>query len=507
MSKAQETAQPRVTAPGDRPVHVLIKDRLDKLAWIKSQGIDPYPYSFNKTWYCGDLQRGFESLKPEEKRSEHVRIAGRIMSFRKMGKVSFCTVQDQSGRVQAFFRYDDLGEKPYELMSKCDIGDVVGVVGEPFKTKSGELSVHAKEFHLLSKSIRPLPEKFHGLVDTETRYRKRYLDLIMNPEVKGVFVKRSRIIDAIRNHLNGHGFLEVDTPILHHNYGGANARPFKSKLNALDMDVYLRIADELHLKRLQVGGFEKIYEFAKDFRNEGIDRTHNPEFMQIEIYQAWVDYTLIMQLIEHLFRAACRAVNGTEHCTYGDHHIDFSQPFRRITMRDAIKEYANIDVDKLTDEELFDLRITYNLEIKCDLSRGVLIMALFEELVEDKLISPTYVIEHPVESTPLCKPSRAHKGFVERAELFVAGFECANIYSELNDPLLQRKLLEDQATKLRAGSEEAHPMDEDFIEAIEYGMPPMGGVGFGIDRLTMLLTNSHTIKDVILFPFMKPEEK
>ncbi len=488
-----------------KPVHVLVKDRLDKLAWMRSQGIDPFPYSFDKKHSCAVVLRDYAYLIPEQHAQDVLRVAGRVISFRRMGKASFCHLQDDSGKVQVYFRCDDLGEHSYEVLRHCDNGDIIGVVGEPFKTKTGELSVYAREFVLLSKSIQPLPEKFHGLVDPELRYRKRHLDLIVNPQVREIFVKRTKIVDAIRNHLNAHGFLEVETPILQPVYGGANARPFKSKLHALDMDVYLRIADELHLKRLIIGGFEKVYEFAKDFRNEGIDRTHNPEFTQIEIYQAWVDYEEIMRLVEHLFRAACKAVHGVWECKYGDNIIDFAKPFRRLTMRDAIKEYGQIDVDRLSDDELFDLRITYNLDVKGDVSRGIIIMKLFEALVEDKLIQPTFIIEHPSESTPLCKQSRSALGFVERFELFIAGFECGNAYSELNDPVLQRELLEAQAAQLRGGDEEAHPMDEDFIEALEVGMPPTAGVGFGIDRLVMLLTNAQSIKDVIFFPFMKQE--
>ena len=492
--------------PTEKSENYYIKERLRKLEELRKAGVDPYPYSFPKTHDAAFILDEFKALHAEEKTQEKVAVAGRIMTLRCMGRATFMHIQDQSGRIQLFLREDDLGKQTYGLVRLLDLGDIVGAAGIVFRTKMGEISVYAQSFQILSKAIRPLPEKFHGLKDVEIRYRKRFLDLIMNPEVRDVFVKRTKIMDVIRHELNNRGFVELDTPVLCPNYGGANAKPFKSHLNALDMPVYLRISNELHLKRLLVGGFEKLYEFSRDFRNEGIDRTHNPEFTQIEVYQAWVDFTAMMELIEDLYMAAAMAVNGSTMITYGDHKIDLKKPWKRMTMTQAVKEYAKIDVERLSDQELFDLRTTYNLEIEGEVSRGVIIAKLFEELVESKLIQPHIITEHPIETTPLCKPSRKTPGFVERFEPFIAGFEVGNAYSELNDPVLQRKLLEDQAKQLRGGNLEAHPMDEDFVQAIETGMPPAGGIGIGIDRMVMLLTNQHSIRDVILFPFMKDGE-
>lgn len=488
------------------PENYFIKERLRKLDDLRKLGVNPYPYSYPKSHDAAFILEEFKGLHEEEKTQEHVIVAGRIMTLRRMGRATFMHIQDQSGQIQLFFREDDVGKQHYALIPLLDLGDVIGASGLVFRTKMGEISVYVQTFQILCKAIRPLPEKFHGLKDTELRYRKRFLDLIMNPNVRDVFVKRTKIMDVIRHELNNRGFVELDTPILCPNYGGANARPFTSHLNALDMDVFLRISDELHLKRLLVGGFERVYEFSKDFRNEGIDRTHNPEFTMIEIYQAWVDFTAMMDLMEDLYIAAAKAVNGSTIITYGDHKIELKKPWKRMTMARAIKEYAKIDVEQLSDQELFDLRITYNLEIEGDVSRGVVIAKLFEELVESKLIQPHIITDHPVETTPLCKQSRTTHGFVERFEPFIAGFEVGNAYSELNDPVLQRKLLEGQASQLRAGHKEAHPMDEDFVQAIETGMPPAGGIGIGIDRMVMLLTNQHSIRDVILFPFMKDGE-
>lgn len=481
----------------------LIEERLKKLNDIRKLRIDPYPYKYHGIKSAIFIKQKYESLSADGRSVEKIKTAGRIMAFRRMGKISFAHLQDESGRMQIFFREDDIGAKKMEFLKLLDIGDFLGVQGEIFRTKTGELTVNVRDYRLLCKSIRPLPEKWHGLQNVEQRYRQRYLDLIMNPEVKQTFVKRTKILDSIRQTLNKKKFLEVETPVLQAIYGGASAKPFKSFLNALKMDVYMRISNELYLKRLIVGGFEKVYEFAKDFRNEDIDRTHNPEFTQIEIYQAWADYEDMMELVEEIWTNACMKINGTLKIKYGEQEIDLKRPWKRITMTDAIKEYANIDVENLSDTELFDLRITYNLEIDGDITRGKLIQSLFEELVEEKLIQPTFLTVHPQESTPLCKQARGKKGFVERFEPFIAGMEIANAYSELNDPVLQRKLLEEQANQLRAGSEEAHPMDEDFVQAIEQGMPPTGGVGIGIDRMTMILTNNQSIRDVIFFPFMK----
>ena len=492
--------------PTEKSENYYMKERLRKLEELRKLGVEPYPYSFSKTHDAAFILEEFKALVAEEKTQEKVAVAGRIMTLRRMGRATFMHIQDQSGKIQLFLREDDLGKPAYDLVHLLDLGDIVGAAGFVFRTKMGEVSVYAQSFQVLSKAIRPLPEKFHGLKDMEIRYRKRFLDLIMNPEVRDIFVKRTKVMDVIRHELNNRGFVELDTPVLCPNYGGANAKPFKSHLNALNMPVYLRISNELHLKRLLVGGFEKVYEFSRDFRNEGIDRTHNPEFTMIEIYQAWVDFTAMMELMEDLYISAAKAVNGSTVIQFGDHKIDLKKPWKRMTMAQAVKEYAEIDVERLSDQELFDLRTTYNLEIEGDVSRGVIIAKLFEELVESKLIQPHIITEHPIETTPLCKPSRKTPGFVERFEPFIAGFEVGNAYSELNDPVLQRKLLEDQAKQLRAGNQEAHPMDEDFVQAIEIGMPPAGGIGIGIDRMVMLLTNQHSIRDVILFPFMKDGE-
>ena len=479
----------------------IIGERLRKLNDLRAKGINPYPYSFPNTEHSNSILSKYHDATETPK--GNVRIAGRIVSMRKLGKIAFLHLQDEGGKIQVLAKEESTQD--YENIKLYDIGDIIGVEGGVFKTKAGETTIHAHTTTILCKTIRPLPEKWHGLKDMESRYRQRYVDLIMNPEVKETFKKRRIIVDTIREVLNKHNYLEVETPILQPIYGGAAARPFKSYLNALDMTIYMRIANELALKRLLVGGFERVYEFAKDFRNEDIDTTHNPEFTQIEFYEAYADYHIMMERVEELFTTCAQKLYGTLTIPYGEHTIHLKTPWKRATMKELIKEHANIDTDKYTDKELFDLRITYNIDIKGDITRGLMIQQLFEELVEDKLIQPTFVVEHPQETTPLAKQSRTTPGLVERFELFVAGMEFSNAYSELNDPIQQRKLLEDQARQLRAGEEEAHPMDEDFVQAIEYGMPPTGGVGIGIDRLTMLMTNNKSIRDVILFPFMKQE--
>jgi len=485
----------------------LIKERLRKLEEIRKLGVNPYPYKYEPKHKAKQLAEKYEKLKPEEKTADKTKVAGRIVGLRRMGKICFMHISDETGKVQLYFKFDDLGEKKYEFLKLLDVGDFIGAEGAIFKTKTGELTISVSNFDILAKSIRPLPEKWHGLTDVEARYRQRYLDLIMNPEVRETFKKRTMIIDSIRELLNPKGFLEVDTPSLQTIYGGAAAKPFKTHLNALDMDVYLRISNELYLKRLIVGGFERVYEFARDFRNEDIDRTHNPEFTQIEIYQAYADFKDMMELVEDIYVNAAKKLYGTTKIEYQGHKIDLKKPWERLTMVGAIKKYGDIDVTKLSDRELFDLRTTFNLEIEGDITRGKVIQALFEHLVEGKLIQPIFITHHPAETTPLCKHCREQsnetKGCVERFEPFIAGMEIANAYSELNDPVLQRKLLEDQAKQLRAGATEAHPMDEDFLRAIETGMPPTGGIGIGVDRMVMLLTNSASIRDVIFFPFMK----
>lgn len=481
----------------------LIKERLRKLTEMAEKGINPYPYRFDKKQMIADICAQFSEAIEQ---SAEVATAGRIVALRRMGRATFAHLQDESGRLQLYLKEDLVGKDRYAFLKNMDVGDFIGVAGKIFRTKTGELTLMASHFEMLCKSLRPFPEKFHGLKDPELRHRKRYLDLIVNPEVKEVFVKRTKIVSSIRETLNKKGFLEVETPILQPVYGGANARPFKSHINELDMEVYLRIANELYLKRLLVGGFERVYEFAKDFRNEGIDKTHNPEFTQVEIYRAYADYNDIMALVQDIIINAANTV-GAEKLSFLGHEISLAKPWAKITMKDAIRQFADINVDDYSDEELFDLRHTYNLECRGDLTRGVMIQLLFEGLVEEKLIQPTFVTEHPLETTPLCKQSRTDPRFVERAELYIGGFEMANMYSEQNDPVVQRRLLEEQARLLRSGSEEAHPMDEDFCDAMDYGMPPAGGVGIGIDRITMLLTGKDSIREVIFFPFMKPQEK
>ena len=480
----------------------LIQQRIEKLNQIKALGINPYPYKFNKKSSASEILERYKKLKEHEQTKDNVSMAGRIMTIRLMGKASFLHIQDETGKIQVYLRQEDIGEKNYELFRKFDMGDIIGIEGNVFKTKAGELSVWAKKIELLCKSIRPLPEKWHGLKDIEIRYRKRYLDLIANPEVKEVFIKRARIINFIREFLNKNGYIEVETPVIQPIYGGASAKPFKSYINDLKMDVFLRISDELYLKRLIVGGFEKVYEISKDFRNESVDTTHNPEFTMLEFYQAYADYNEMMNIVEDIIVGACKQLNGTGRINFKNHKIELKKPFERITMKDAMIKYANIDMDKLSDKDLKKKLDEHHIKYD-EFSRGNSMQLLFEELVEDKLIQPTFVTEHPIETIPLCKPTRTDNNLIERFELFICGYELSNAYSELNDPILQRRLLEDQAKQLKKGNEEANPMDEDFLEAIETGMPPTGGVGIGIDRLVMVLTGNDSIKDVILFPFMK----
>ncbi|MEK6951622.1 MAG: lysine--tRNA ligase [Nanoarchaeota archaeon] len=481
----------------------LIKQRIQKLNNLRQRGINPYPYSFDQKDHASDILNNFKKLKKNQKTKTNVSIAGRIMTLRILGKAGFGHVQDGSGKIQIYVREEIVGKEGYKTFSKSDLGDIIGVKGTVFCTKMGEVSIWVKKFELLSKSIRPLPEKWHGLKDTEIRYRKRYLDLIVNPDVKEVFIKRTKVINFIREYLNKKNFLEVETPILQPIYGGANARPFKTFLNNLNMDVYLRISNELYLKRLLVGGFERIYEFAKDFRNEGIDSTHNPEFTQIEIYQSYADFNDMMKLTEDIFIGASKMINGKTKINFRGENIDLKRPWKVMTMKDAIKKYVEINVDELSEKELIGILDKNKIEYKKGCSRGMATYLIFDKLVSEKIIQPTFITEHPVETTPLCKQSRKDPELVERFEPFIGGFEVANGYSELNDPIVQRKLLEEQAKQLKTGDEEANPMDDDFIEAIETGMPPTGGVGIGIDRMMMLLTGKESIKDVILFPFMK----
>lgn len=483
----------------------LIEERLKKRQKLLDLGINPYPYRYEPKQTAQEIQQKYKALKDGEETKDKVKIAGRIVGLRKMGKIAFMHLLDESGKIQAYFSVEVLGEEQMENLKLLDAGDWLGVEGTVFKTQRGEVSIKVKSYELLCKSIRPLPEKWHGLKDIEQRYRRRSVDLIVNPEVRQTFVNRTKIVDAIRTTLNKKGFLEVETPVLQPIYGGAAAKPFITKLNALDMTVYLRISNELYLKRLIVGGFEKIYEFAKDFRNEDIDRTHNPEFTQIEIYQAYADYEDMQELLMDLYIAAAKAVHGSTKFEYQGSMIDVKKPWQKYTMREALKKFGKLDVDKLSDEQLMKECAKLKIELEKGATRGMMIQELFEELCEKHFIQPTIITEHPVESTPLCKRTRDDESgkWVERFEPYIAGMEIANAYSELNDPVRQRELLEEQAKKLREGSEESHPMDEDFLEAIEIGMPPTGGIGIGIDRMAMIITNNPSIRDVIFFPFMK----
>jgi len=487
----------------------IIKERLKKIEELRKQGIEPYAYAFNQKDKAAELHAKFSELRPEEKSGYKASIAGRVMAVRDIGKIIFAVLQDASGKIQVVLQKDETSSQMLEFFKRyIDTGDIIGVRGEVIRTKRGELSVLAKKVEILAKAIRPLPEKWHGLQDKEERYRKRYLDLIMNPEVKDVFIKRTKIIDAIREFLNARGFLEVETPILQSVYGGAAARPFVTHLNALNMKLYLRISNELYLKRLLIAGLERVYEFSKDFRNEGIDRLHNPEFLQIEIYQAYATYEDMIQLFTELVQYVAKKVLGTTKIQYQGQKLDLSK-WEKLTMRDAIKKYVGIDVEAMDDKELKKFMKEKGIEAKHE-SRGWLISAIFEELVEPKLIKPTIIMDYPAETTPLCKEKQEQESktrLIERFEPFVAGIELGNAYSELNDPVKQRKLFEEQAGMLRKGDEEAHPYDKDFVEAVEYGMPPAGGLGIGIDRLVMLLTNSASIRDVLLFPFMRPKEE
>jgi lysyl-tRNA synthetase class 2 len=486
--------------PGDE----YREQRLKKLQELRDKGVDVYPYSYDRTDVAADVLKKYEKLNKGDKDTKRVSIAGRVMTYRPMGKAGFAHVQDQSGQLQIYVREDTVGEKGFLIFQKLDLGDIIGVKGHVFRTKTGEISIWAEELTFLTKGLRPLPEKWHGLKDMELRYRHRHLDLITNPDVRKTFEARSKMIDVVREYLKGRGFLEVDTPILQPLYGGANARPFTTFLHDLKMDLYLRISDELYLKRLMIGGFEKVFEIGRDFRNESIDRSHNPEFTMMECYWAYVDYTKMMELMEDMVETMAKKVFGTTSFTYQGKKIEVKKPWTRITMKDAIKQHAKIDVDKMDDEELQTVMRNYNVEMEGDYCRGIAIELLFEELVENKLVQPTFIIDYPKESTALCKPKRGSKELIERFEAFMCGMEIGNAYSELNDPILQRKTFEDQA-KMKECDDEAHPIDHEFVQAMEYGMPPMGGLGVGIDRLVMLLTDSASIRDVILFPFMKPE--
>jgi len=486
-----------------QPEEQLINRRIEKLGKIKKLGINPYPYKFEANNFSKDILEKYSKLKNEEKTNGKISLAGRIITLRPMGKIAFGHLQDYKGRIQFFVNEKELSKKEFELFNLLDLGDIIGINGIVFRTKAGEITILVKTLELLTKSLRPLPDKWHGLKDIEERYRKRYVDLIANPEVKEIFVKKFKIINSIRETLNKKDYIEVDTPIVQSVYGGANAKPFKTYVNDLKRDAYLRISDELYLKRLIVGGFDRVYEMSKDFRNESIDSSHNPEFTMIEYYQAYADYDDTMKLTQEIILNANKIIGNKNEINFQDKKINFKTPWKAMTMKDAIKQYGKIDADKLNDKELFKLKDKYKLEHKGKLTRGWMIQLLFEHFAEENLINPTFIIEHPRETTPLCKESIKNPELIERFELFIAGMEISNGYSELNNPILQRKLLEEQAKELKQGFEEANPMDEDFVRAIEQGMPPTSGVGIGIDRLAMILTQVNSIKDIILFPMMK----
>ena len=479
----------------------VLRVRREKLAQLVEDGKDPFQITkFDVTHHSAEIKDDFDALEGKE-----VVVAGRMMSKRVMGKASFCNVQDLKGGIQCYVARDAVGEDSYKDFKKFDIGDIIGVCGEVFKTKTGEISIHASAVTLLSKSLQVLPEKFHGLTNTDMRYRQRYVDLIVNPEVKDTFVKRSKIIKEIRNFLDGRGFMEVETPMLVSNAGGAAARPFETHYNALNEDVKLRISLELYLKRLIVGGLEKVYEIGRVFRNEGVDTRHNPEFTLMELYQAYTDYYGMMELTENMFRYLAEKVCGSAVITYNGVEIDLSKPFARLTMNDAIKKYAGIDFDEVkTDEEAKALAKEHHIEYEERHTKGDIINLFFEEYCEKELIQPTFIMDHPLAISPLTKKKPSDPTKVERFELFINTWEMCNAYSELNDPIDQRERFAAQDAAFAAGDEEANHTDEDFLNALEYGMPPTGGIGYGIDRLVMLLTDSPAIRDVLLFPTMKP---
>ncbi len=488
--------------------------RIDKLKKIRELGINPYPYSFKRTHTIDQLHANFQPLSEKE---ETISICGRLVAFRRQGKTAFANIKDTGGKIQIYCRQDGIGEKAYEVFKLLDYGDFIGVTGKAFSTHTGEPSVLVQQFELLSKAIRPLPipkEKmgengqkvvYDEFKDLELRSRMRAVDLALNDPTMELFKKRTKIIQTVRGYLIDHGYMEVETPTLQSVYGGASARPFITHHNALNLDLYLRISNELYLKRLVVGGMERVFEFVKDFRNEGIDSTHNPEFTQVEFYEAYADYNGMMEHFENIYSSACQAINGTMKISFGGKEIDLTPPWERLTMYEALQKYANIDITALCDDEIKALLKKHAIEPKGAYVRGLAVAALFEALCEDKLVQPVFIIDHPRETTPLCKPCRNDPTLVERFEPYINCWEVGNAYSELNDPVLQKQLLQEQVERGRGGEEETHPMDDDFVRSLEFGMPPTGGVGIGVDRMVMLLTNTQNIRDIILFPLMKPE--
>ena len=484
----------------EQDLNHLRKVRREKLAELQANGQNPFEITkYDVTHHSQEVKDNFDELE-----GKHVVLAGRMMSKRVMGKASFCNVQDLQGNIQSYVARDSIGEEEYKAFKKMDIGDIVGLEGEVFKTKTGEISIHASAVKLLSKSLQILPEKFHGLTNTDTRYRQRYVDLIMNPEVKDTFIKRSKILTAIRKYLGNEGFMEVETPMLVQNAGGAAARPFETHFNALNEDLKLRISLELYLKRLIVGGLERVYEIGRVFRNEGLDTRHNPEFTLMELYQAYTDYHGMMDLTENLYRFVAQEVLGTTQIVYKGIEMDLGKPFERITMVDAVKKYAGVDWNEVeTLEQARELAKAHNLEFEERHKKGDILNLFFEEYVEEHLLQPTFVMDHPVEISPLTKKKPENPDYVERFEFFMNGWEMANAYSELNDPIDQRERFKAQEELLAQGDDEANTTDEDFMNALEIGMPPTGGIGFGIDRMCMLLTGAEAIRDVLLFPTMK----
>jgi lysyl-tRNA synthetase class 2 len=485
-----------------RPEH-LLKERLDKLDAWHAQGVPAYPHTWPRTHTSADVRTQEAALQADPER--RVAIAGRVMTQRGHGRTAFAHLQDGGGRLQVYVRRDDVGAAVFARWQLLDVGDIVGVRGPVFRTKTNELTVRVLEFALLAKALRPLPDKWHGLTDKEVRYRQRYVDLIVNPDVREVFLKRSRILAAVREYLTGRGFLEVETPVLQPLYGGASARPFSTHYNALDAEFYMRIAPELYLKRLLVGGFEGVFEIARNFRNEGMDRSHNPEFTMMELYVAYWDYEDMMRLTEELFRFTARAGAGSLQLEFAGLDIDLGPAFARVRYMQALADALGLGVAQLDVAALRAAAQRRGIQVEQGASRATLLDTLFAELVEPQLQQPTFVLDYPKETSPLAKDHRAHSGLVERFELFVAGVEFANAFSELNDPLEQRARFEAQVALRAGGDQEAQPLDEDYLRALEYGMPPASGLGVGIDRLVMLLTNSHSIRDVLLFPALRPE--
>lgn len=490
----------------EQDIHQLLKVRREKLAELQANGNDPFQITkYDVTNHSADLKENFEAYE-----GKTVSVAGRMMCKRVMGKASFCNVQDLKGNIQSYVARDSIGEESYKAFKKMDIGDIVGITGEVFKTKTGEISIHASVVTLLSKSLQVLPEKFHGLTNTDMRYRQRYVDLIMNPEVKDTFIKRSKIISTIRKYLDGQGFMEVETPMLVSNAGGAAARPFETHFNALNEDLKLRISLELYLKRLIVGGLERVYEIGRVFRNEGLDTRHNPEFTLMELYQAYTDYHGMMDLTENMYRYVAQEVLGTTKIVYNGIEMDLGKPFERITMVDAVKKYSGVDFNEIhTLEEARAAADEHHVVYEERHKKGDILNLFFEEFVEEHLLQPTFVMDHPIEISPLTKKKPENPEYVERFEFFMNGWEMANAYSELNDPIDQRERFKAQEEQLAQGDEEANTTDEDFLNALEIGMPPTGGIGFGIDRMCMLLTDSAAIRDVLVFPTMKslPNDK